>query len=131
MCARAQKAEELKKEKMAVAFTYGLKEKAGGGGLEFDAAAVAAANGDGMPKSLSKPKKPKSAAKKDDWVGNGSSDSTSGIPTPPDEVSPDLNPAPCSTLLLPSLAYADAAGRGDVNVLPRSKQSVAEGWLRC
>jgi len=80
------RAEELKKEKMAVAFTYGLKEKAGGGGLEFDAAAVAAANGESPAKSASKPKKPKAAVKKDDSASNGSSASfTSGIPTPPDE----------------------------------------------
>ena len=91
----AQRAEELKKEKMAVAFTYGLKEKAGGGGLEFDAAAVAAANGESPAKSASKPKKPKAAVKKDDHASTGSSASlTSGIPTPPDEVSLDGKTCP-------------------------------------
>jgi hypothetical protein len=80
---------------MAVAFTYGLKEKAGGGGLEFDAAAVAAANGESPAKSASKPKKPKAAVKKDDYASNGSSASfTSGIPTPPDEVSLDGKTCP-------------------------------------
>jgi len=105
------KAEELKREKMAVAFTYGLKEKPEGGGLEFmpggqAAAAAAAAAGDGVvaknadgtpipppPKPAPKAKKPRTAgagagaAGVDEWPLHIGMDGHSphGIPTPPDE----------------------------------------------
>uniref|UniRef100_A0A6U4LXW6 RWP-RK domain-containing protein n=1 Tax=Hemiselmis andersenii TaxID=464988 RepID=A0A6U4LXW6_HEMAN len=102
------KAEELKKEKMAVAFTYGLKEKPDGGGLEFvpGGAVGAAAGGDGTiaksadgtpipppPKPAPKAKKPKTSASAaaaeggDEWPLHIGMDGESphGIPTPPDE----------------------------------------------